>query len=298
MLPRPSRIHAVHRENHDTFTLALAPVEGRSFPPFQPGQFNMLYVFGVGEMAVSISGDPSASGAWMHTVRVVGTVSRALSRLKKGDLVGVRGPFGNPWPMSAAAGRDLVLVAGGIGLAPLRPVLLRAFNELARDRGSIQARAQSAPNTGAATPKDSKPGRPPRLFLLYGARSPVDLLFVGQLAHWKRTGQCEVLVTVDRSAPDWKGDVGVVTKLIPYVSFDPEQAVVFVCGPEVMMRFTVQEMENRGVASDRIYLSMERNMKCAVGFCGHCQYGPEFICKDGPVFPYDRVRPWLPIWEV
>jgi NAD(P)H-flavin reductase len=267
MLPETYRIERVRRETHDTFTLELKPVNGISAMSFAPGQFNMLYVFGTGESAISISGDPAICDRLTHTVRAVGTVTRAMQKLKRGDVIGVRGPFGRGWPMEEPEGRDVVIVTGGIGLAPLRPVI---YHVLANRK-----------NYG-------------KVVLLYGARAPRDLLYVRELEKWR--GQfrldLEVEVTLDTATSDWRGNVGVVTTLIPRAPFDPLNAVAMICGPEVMMRFTVLALQKRGMSEDQIYLSLERNMKCAVGFCGHCQFGPTFLCKDGPVFRYDRIKQW------
>ncbi|MDE3067409.1 MAG: FAD/NAD(P)-binding protein [Verrucomicrobiota bacterium] len=263
MLPVPCRIRRVRNETADTFTWELQPADGPARFAFQPGQFNMLYVFGVGEVPISISGDPADTQSFRHTTRAVGVVTRAMRQLRAGDVLGVRGPFGSAWPIEAAAGRDVVIVAGGIGLAPLRPALCRL---LAQRR------------------------RYGRIVLLYGARTPQDILFPHELERWRGKFDLEVQVTVDRSADTWRGNVGVVTTLIPCAPFEPANAVALVCGPEVMMRYTVRELQRRGIAADRIHVSMERNMKCAIGFCGHCQYGPAFICKDGPIFPFDRVE--------
>jgi len=268
MLPAPWRIRRARRDTRDTFTLDLEPVDGGAGLQFQPGQFNMLYVFGVGEVPISMSGDPAESGVVTHTVRAVGTVTKAMSRLKRGDTIGLRGPFGTRWPVEETAGRDVVIVAGGIGLAPLRPVVYR-----------VLARRE-------------KYGR---VALLYGTRTPQDILFERELEKWRERFDLQVEATVDNvpTGQSWRGDVGVVTKLIASAGFDPAQTTAMICGPEVMMRFTVIELQKRGVSEENIFISMERNMKCAVGFCGHCQFGPTFMCKDGPVFRFDRIKPWL-----
>lgn len=263
MLPRAFSIRQVVRDTHDTFTLKLQSKEEPSPLEFAPGQFNMLYVFGAGEVPISISGDPSNPKTLVHTTRAVGTVTKAMSLLKRGDTLGVRGPFGSCWPLQEAIGKDIVLVAGGIGLAPLRP----AVYQLLRQR--------------------EKYGK---VVLLYGTRSPNDILFKQELEQWRARFDFDVFVTVDRGVGGWRGSVGVVTTLIPRAQFDPAGAVAMLCGPEVMMRFTVMELQKRGISNDRIYLSLERNMKCAIGFCGHCQFGPSFICKDGPVLRYDTIR--------
>lgn len=271
MLPRPYRVQGFRKETDDTFTLELKPEAGQGAFPFAPGQFNMLYFFGVGEVPISISGDPGAPDTLVHTTRAVGAVTKAMGTLKKGDVLGVRGPYGSSWPVAEAAGHDVVIVTGGIGLAPLRPAL---YHILAH-RGLYG-----------------------RVVLLYGARTPEDILYRNQLKDLRAAFDLEVHVTVDRATREWRGNVGVVTTLIPRVPFDPYHTMAFVCGPEVMIRFTVMELERRGVALDHIHISMERNMKCGIGLCGHCQFGSPFVCKDGPVFPYAEVRDLLSKWEV
>jgi NAD(P)H-flavin reductase len=263
MLPQPYRIQRVRRETRDTFTLELEPANGSGRCSFAAGQFNMLTVFGVGEVPISISGSPQSSKALTHTTREVGSVTRAMRRLKPGDLLGVRGPFGSRWPVEQAAGDDVVIVAGGIGLAPLRPALCQLLSQ--REKYG-------------------------KLVLLYGTRSPTDILFRRDLEKWRSRFDLEVHVTVDRAMGNWRGNVGVVTTLIPKASFDPSSTVAMVCGPEVMMRHTVRELQRRGVRPENTYLSLERNMKCAIGLCGHCQFGPLFLCKDGPVFGFDRIQ--------
>jgi NAD(P)H-flavin reductase len=270
MVPRWHRVQRHIKEIHDTFTLELAPEDGGAIPEFKPGQFNMLYVFGLGECAISISGDPERSDVLLHTTRHVGRVTGALRRQGAGGLVGIRGPFGRPWPIIESEGNDIVVIAGGIGLAPLRPV----FYHLMSHRGKYG-----------------------RAVLLYGARTPKDILFRKELQAWSSHLDIQVLVTVDHAGADWHGNVGVVTHLIRRAPFDPSHATALVCGPEVMMKFAVQGLLDRGVAADAVYVSMERNMKCALGFCGHCQFGPEFVCRDGPVFPYSQIRPFLDLRE-
>jgi NAD(P)H-flavin reductase len=265
LVPVPLRVRAVENEIAEVVTLRLegAPPRGA----VAPGQFNMLYAFGVGEVAISASGDPAAPDT-VHTVRALGAVTRALCALAPGQVVGVRGPFGQPWPVEVAAGGDLLLVAGGLGLAPLRPVVYHALRHRDRYR---------------------------RVVVLVGARSPADLLFGDELSSWKAdpASGLEVHVIVDRAGADWKGRVGVVTELIAEAVRDPGSTFAFICGPEAMMRFSVRPLERAGIPDGRIFVSMERNMKCAAGFCGHCQLGPLFMCKDGPVFPFERVRPWF-----
>ena len=266
MVPSPYVVRHVSKETPDTFTLTLGPENGSGNGSFQPGQFSMLWLFGVGELPISISGDPSAAGKLVYTVRSVGEATHSLVSRKVGEGVGVRGPFGTGWPVQAARGRDVVVVAGGIGLAPLRPVIYEVLNNR------------------------SEYGR---LVLLYGSRSPQDLLYRKELTAWARQRETQILSTVDYGGLSWRGHVGVVTTLFKYARLQPQNSVAMVCGPEIMMRYVARELQAHGFSRNDIYLSMERNMKCAVGFCGHCQWGQHFICKDGPVFRYDQIRPML-----
>jgi len=271
MTPLLHSVRQVVKETPDTFTLTLAPQNGNDGTSFQPGQFSMLWVFGVGELPISISGDPSQRDRLVYTVRSVGQATNALVSQSTGGSVGVRGPFGTGWPKQAAQGKDVIVVAGGIGLAPLRPLIYEILNHR-------QAYG--------------------RLMLLYGARSPRDLLYRKELAAWARHRETQVLVTVDYGGLSWRGHVGVVTTLFKYARLQPSRSVAMICGPEIMMRFVARDLESHGLARQDIYLSMERNMKCALGFCGHCQYGPHFICKDGPIFPYEQLRPLLEKYEL
>ncbi len=271
MLPEVWRIANVRRETSDTFTLQFNTGEHAGGFTFAPGQFNMLYAFGCGEVPISISGDPTNPNTLIHTIREVGPVTKAMGALKRGDAIGLRGPYGTHWPVVESAGADIVLVAGGIGLAPLRPALYQVLANR-RDYGQV--------------------------VVLYGTRTPADILFLKEVEEWRARFDLQVLVTVDRSDQDWLGTVGVVTRLIPQAQFEAGSAVAMVCGPEVMMRFTVNELIDRGMGKDQIYISMERNMKCGVGLCGHCQFGSSFVCKDGPVFRYDAIGPLLPVREL
>jgi NAD(P)H-flavin reductase len=271
MLPRPYIVCEVAKETPDTFTLKLLPQGAGNGRSFRPGQFSMLWVFGVGELPISISGNPAEHDQLVYTVRSVGEATNALVSQTAGAGIGVRGPFGAGWPLEATRGRDLILVAGGIGLAPLRPVIYEIL-EHREDYG--------------------------RLVLLYGARSPRDLLYRKELASWARQRDTQVLVTVDYGGMSWRGHVGVVTTLFKYARLKPAESVAMVCGPEIMMRYVARELVSYGLRESDVYLSMERNMKCAVGFCGHCQYGPYFICKDGPVFPYTQMKPALEKYEL
>ena len=266
--PSPYRVRSRRRETHDTWTLRLEPVAGEPLRP-SPGQFTMVYAFGVGEVPISFSGDPR--GPLVHTVRAVGPVTRAICAARRGSVLGVRGPFGNTWPVAAAAGRDVVIVAGGIGLPPLRP----ALHELLRHRADFGEVA-----------------------LLYGARTPDDLVFRGELARWAARDDLQLDVTVDTAESGWTGKVGVVPKLVASARFNPGAATAFIVGPEVMMRFSARALLERGVPREQIYISMERNMQCGMGHCGHCQLGPTLICRDGPVYRYDLIEDWLEVREL
>lgn len=270
MVPVPYRVLRRTREAAGVVTLELAPADGGAALKFAPGQFTMVYRFGVGEIPLSISGDPNQPHL-VHTIRDVGTVSHALSELRRGDVVGVRGPFGSPWPVVITRGYDLLVIAGGLGLAPVRPILYHVLN----DRASYG-----------------------HVNLLCGSRSLKDLPFKQELEKWRARLDLDVRVTVDRADLTWRGPVGVVTKLIDKATFAPDQTVAFVCGPEVMMRFAIAALTQAGLEERAIYLSMERNMKCAIGHCGRCQFGPAFICKDGPVLRHDRVGRLLALKEI
>lgn len=270
MIPRGFRTRRMIHETADTFTLELESPNGSNSFVFRPGQFNMIYVPGVGEIPISISGDPSRPESLVHTTRAVGAVTTRMKTLRRGDFVGIRGPYGAPWPVEDAIGLDVVLVAGGIGLAPLRPVVLDLLSR----------REQFG-----------------RIILLYGTREPNDILFRKHLEQWRTRFDMDIHITVDRAIGAWKGNVGVVTTLIPKAPFDPLNTVAMVCGPEIMMRFTSLEFMKRGVPQNRIFLSLERNMKCGIGLCGHCQFGPHFVCKDGPVFSYGDIKHLLSIRE-
>jgi len=269
MAPAWTRVRTVTKELGDTFTVALeAP--GGSFP-FRPGQFTMLSRFGIGEIPISISGDPADPSSLVQTIRSVGAASLALTDVAPGSLVGVRGPFGVPWPLEAAAGRDVVVVAGGIGLAPLRPAIHSVLANRDRYR---------------------------RVCVLYGARTPADLLFAGDLHTWRGRFDVDVMITVDNADHSWKGSVGVVTDVIRRAAFDPASTTALVCGPGVMMRFAAGALLADGVAPHDVFVSLERNMQCGVGLCGHCQLGPLLVCRDGPVVRWSEIAPFFSIREV
>jgi NAD(P)H-flavin reductase len=266
-VPTAMPIAHAERELADVFTWTFEVPGGFAF---RPGQFNMLYVHGVGEVPVSISGDPTSPDRLIHTIRAVGTVTRVMDQLGAGDVLGVRGPYGSAWPIAEVKGRDVLVIAGGLGLAPLRPVILEVLGN--RERYG-------------------------RVTILVGARSPADLLYRRELEHWRGRFDVRLEAIVDRAGRDWFGSVGVVTRLLDAVPLDPDDAV-FVCGPEIMMGFAARELEKRGVPRDSIWISMERSMKCGIGLCGHCQLAGSFVCKDGPVYRFDQIAPYLTIREL
>jgi NAD(P)H-flavin reductase len=268
LAPAAYEVRGRREDTPDTVSLRLAPVDGRPVPPFRPGQFNMISALGHGEVAISVSGDPSERTELVHTVRAVGLATEAIAAARPGGVLAVRGPYGRGWPVDAARGHDLVVVAGGLGLAPLRPVLLELF----------QHRSECD-----------------RLEVIYGARSPSDLVYAGELAAWRDRTDARLQVTVDAAGRDWYGDVGLVTQRIPDARFEPGRTVAFLCGPEIMMRFSAEALVGRGVAPERIWVSMERNMHCGIGECGHCQFGPYLLCRDGPVLSYREVAP---LWKI
>jgi NAD(P)H-flavin reductase len=271
-LPELYRVARSTAEIPDVVTIDIAPVSGER-APFSAGQFNMLYVFGVGEVAISMSGDPADMSGHVHTIRDVGMVSGALTRLKEGDVLGVRGPFGAGWPVHEAEGLDVVMVSSGCGLAPLRPAIYHVLNN--RDLYG-------------------------RVSILLGFHSPNDLLYRHEFEQWRQRLDIDLLVTVNHADRSWRGNVGGVQMqgFIKRGNFDPSETLAMVCGPEGKMRYMASSLRDAGVPEERIYFSMERNMKCAMGICGRCQFGPEFTCKDGPVLRYDRISRILAIREI
>jgi anaerobic sulfite reductase subunit B len=267
-VPAGYRVSRRVEETRDTVTLTLEPVS-TALPGPRPGQFSMLYAFGVGEVPISVSG-PAGLPVLTHTIRRVGAVTRALCAVAPGHLLGVRGPFGTSWDEGDAAGQDLLLIAGGIGLAPLRPALLSVLAERDRYR---------------------------RVTVLIGARSPSELLYTAELDQWREQG-ARVEVTVDRATAGWRGDVGVVTQLLRRTEIVPDRAIALVCGPEIMMRLTAQSLLAAGLTPDRIRVSLERNMQCGVAECGHCQLGPLLLCRDGPVVSYRAAQELLATREL
>lgn len=256
LIPTPATVTGIRFETSNVATYYIRLPTGFDLP--KPGQFDMLYIHGVGEVPISVSDIDYKERIVAHTVRFVGSVTYAFTKLREGDVIGFRGPYGIGWPMELAVGKDIVIVAGGIGLPPLRPVI----REVARNRGMYG-----------------------RLIILYGARTPQDLIYSYEYKDYESIPNTELYLTVDTPTSEWKGNVGVVTNLIRVISVDPEKSIAFICGPEIMMKYAIKELLKRGFKMNKIFLSLERRMKCGVGLCGHCQMGPYFVCKHGPVFP-------------
>ena len=272
-VPHLAEIVEIRRETRGVYTYRLRFREEalrRSYR-FLPGQFNMVYLFGVGEVAISIVSDPDDPDLLDHTIRIVGNVTGALERLKEGDVLGLRGPYGSAWPLKEAEGKEVIVVTGGLGCAPVVSVI----NYIALRREHYG-----------------------RLKILHGVKTPKDLLYREHFRAWQRHPNTEVYLTVDHPDKTWKYNVGVVTNLFDQVEIDPQNSIVMMCGPEMMMRYTTRSLLSRGMETDRIYVSLERNMKCAIAFCGHCQLGPTFVCREGPVYRYDRIQRWLETREI
>ncbi|OBH79854.1 oxidoreductase [Mycobacterium scrofulaceum] len=271
MAPNPYRVRSRVVESPDSATLCLEPL-GEVLRTPQPGEFMMLYAFGVGEAAISISGDPTVTdGSITHTIRAVGAVSRALHDAQPGTIIGVRGPFGTTWGLAEAIGRDLVMVAGGVGLCPLRPAILGALADRSRYG---------------------------KLTLVVGARSQADFVFAAQLEKWAQDPQIELHLIVDAKTPGWDGEVGLVTEPLGRLAVEPDRTTAFLCGPEPLLRFGAEALLAKGVAARDIRVSLERNMQCGAGLCGHCQLGPLLLCRDGPVVGYDVAGPLLRVKEL
>jgi NAD(P)H-flavin reductase len=251
-----------------TYELAFDAPDVAARYRFRPGQFNMLYLPGIGEAAISISSDPDRPETLLHTVRAVGNVTR--KRLGVGDRLLLRGPFGSGWPMEECRGCDVVIAGGGVGLAPLRPIVYHVINHRG-DFGNVH--------------------------LLYGSRRPADLLYADEFDAWRAAG-IDVEVTVDLGDDAWQGQIGVVPALFYRLRLQAARTRVLTCGPEIMMRFVIFEALARRIPPEHIYLTLERNMNCALGFCGHCQLGPAFICKNGPVFTYEQMAPYLDLEDL
>lgn len=253
-------------EDINTYRLQLNDRTVRREYRFEPGQFNMVYAFGVGEVAISIVSDPAEPHVLDHTIRVVGRVTSAIARLQPRDVLGIRGPFGQGWPLDEAEGKDVMIVTGGLGCAPVVGAIDYIFRRRSQ-YGSVK--------------------------ILHGVKTPHDLLYRERFDAWRRHPDTEVFLTSDQPDKTWRYHIGVVTELFEQVRMDPGRAIVLACGPEIMMRVGVPILRQRGIPATAIYVSLERHMECGIGLCGHCQMGPYFLCKDGPVMRYDRVAPFL-----
>lgn len=267
-LIHPASIVEKTQESPDIVSLRLRfdEPEIRKTYRFQAGQFNMLYVFGVGEVAISIVSDPDEPQFLDHTIRIVGRVTNVIGRMNIGDSLGIRGPFGQGWPMQEAKGKDVLVVTGGLGCAPVVGAIEFMFRRR-KEYGTIK--------------------------IIHGVKSPHDLLFRERFDQWRQHSNTEVLLASDEPGKTWHYHVGVVTELFDQVEVDPEKTVVMMCGPEIMMRVAVNMLSHRGLQPDGMYVSLERHMECGIGLCGHCQMGPFFLCKDGPVMRLDTILPFL-----
>jgi NAD(P)H-flavin reductase len=267
-LIHPATIVGKIQESPDIVSLRLKfeNSEIRKTFRFQAGQFNMLYVFGVGEVAISIVSDPDEPEFLDHTIRVVGRVTNVIGRMDIGDSLGIRGPFGKGWPMEEAKAKDVVVVTGGLGCAPVVGAIEYMFRRR-EEYGAIK--------------------------IIHGVKTPHDLLFRERFDQWRQNPNTEVLLASDEPGKTWHYHVGVVTELFDKVEVNPDRTIVMMCGPEIMMRVAVNMLSHRGLRPDEMYVSLERHMECGIGLCGHCQMGPFFLCKDGPVMRLDTILPFL-----
>ncbi|MGE5674745.1 MAG: FAD/NAD(P)-binding protein [Mycobacterium leprae] len=263
--PMAARIEQIERQTYDTLTYRLSFEDQalRERYTFQPGQFNEIGLLGIGEAPISISSWHGQRGTFDHTIRNVGTVTNAMAQLKEGDRVWVRGPYGRGWPVEQLQGKKILLVAGGIGLAPLRPLIMEVME---------------------------RPQAYAGLEILYGARTVEDHLFTREYDTWRSAPKIEFRIAVDKGPATFAGRVGVVTTLFDEMTSHPADTVVVTCGPEIMMKFVVKGLLARGFRPDQIFVSLERRMECGVAQCGHCQIGPLYVCKDGPVFSYKEIK--------
>ncbi len=271
LIPRPFEVVAKRRETHDVTTLMVEPSDGRSCFGFEPAQMGMIGVPGVGEVPISFSNHPDTSRCLSVTIRNAGAVTAAITGTEVGGVITVRGPYGTSWPIDLVAGRDVLFVAGGLGLAPLRSAVFAVAEESA-ERGSVG--------------------------IVYGAKTPEDMLFKGDLEIWGEYDDVDVHLTVDAPTEEWTGGVGLVTALFEEALDSVRTPLVMMCGPDLMMINAGRDLVARDIDPSDIWVTLERNMKCAVGLCGHCQLGPLFVCKDGPVLRYDRVADLLEMREV
>lgn len=265
-LPREAEVVERIEESPNTFSLHLRLTDGQPYS-FEPGQFNMLYLHGVGEVPISIVADGAEDAGrnttLTHTIRALGRVTHGLAALQAGDHIGLRGPYGRGWPMRAAEGRDVVVVTGGLGCAPAVSIIHHILDR--RERYG-------------------------KLSILQGVKHTDDLIWRAQYDAWSALPDVQVLLAADVASPGWPGHVGLVTTLFEYLELAPQRSMAMLCGPEAMMRAAAEGLHARGLPAEAIFLSMERNMQCAVGHCGHCQIGGSFVCRDGPVFAWPELR--------
>lgn len=263
-LPKLAQIDAYIKESPTIFTLQTRLINPEQNFSFHPGQFNMLYLYGIGEVPISISSDPDDLPLLGHTIRAVGRVTRAMQHLKEGDHIGIRGPYGRGWPVDKARNKQVLIVTGGLGCAPTVSVI----NYILSRRKHFG-----------------------RLTILQGVKHSDDLIWRKQYEMWQQLPDTEVFIAADKPGKHWPWHAGLVTELIEQVSIDINNTIVLMCGPEKMMLAAVGALAKKNVPESAIYLSIERNMACAIGHCGHCQYGGLFVCKDGPVFAYPEIKP-------
>jgi sulfhydrogenase subunit gamma (sulfur reductase) len=269
---RPYEAQVMERiqESPSIFTLRLRLTDAQAHAAyrFTPGQFNMLSLFGVGEVPISIVSDPQDDQLFDHTIRAVGRVSNGLAALKSGDRLGIRGPYGRGWPLATAEGKDVVIITGGLGCAPTIAVI----NYILRRRV-----------------------RYGRLILIQGVKHSNDLIWAPRYAAWAREPDTQVLIAANVAGPLWPWHVGRVTEVFDRAAIDPARSIAMLCGPEGMMLAGIEHLRGRGMAADALWLSMERSMHCALGHCGHCQFGDKFVCQDGPVFCYADIQQQLSV---
>lgn len=264
-IPYPAIIESIQTESSDTktFKICFKNKKIKDSFTYKPGQFVEMSVLGVGEAPISITSSPSRKGFLQFTVRAVGKVTNAIHKLKAGDVVYIRGPYGNSFPFDEVKGKNLLFVAGGIGLPPLRSIINMVFDNRT-DFGRVK--------------------------ILYGAKTPQELCFKEELKQWRKIPETEAFLTVDRPTDGWKGHVGVVTTLWDKTPIMPDETIAYVCGPPIMIKFVVQKLSESGFRPEDIYVSLERYMKCGVGKCGHCNIGGKFVCIDGPIFNYAEIK--------
>ena len=264
-IPQEAEITKIKAEARDvaTYTLVFRDRDVREKYGFEPGQFNMVSLPGIGEAPISISSSPLQPGALDHTVRVVGRLTASLSRLKVGDALGIRGPYGRPWPLNVIENKDVAVIVGGTGCACVKPAINILIDHIVKFNSAT---------------------------VLYGSKNPQELLFADEFNRWQESG-VDLHLTVDRgSSLDWPFHVGVVTTLFDQLKPASSKSLALISGPDIMMRFCLIDLVKRGWSPKQIFLSLERRMDCAIRMCGHCQLGPKYVCQDGPVFCYDEIE--------